>query len=472
MTTINDLLKSRTNDALDEDLKQYRRVVDFTRKQLDLWNTTETLTNELNSNEEDELNKNILSFSSTLDDYVNKFEKGDTTISNITLLIYKYNLLSNVLKKIKLNTLPTETVNGIYTKLDDLMPKLEELMRVGDLYGLQDRDSIAMLFNEFNNHSYKQIPVSKVILTVEKFTDEVKSYNIYAKQILDKVELMRENIFYLSKSDQAEVNKIIVDEKELNQKLRINGMKTITDDEVAKLINNVAKLDELIKIIDERRALFTEFRNAFEKASKKYEELNALPADRLDNYVENRKRLKTVLNDLITFKKALDLIRTSIDYRNITAFQRKIGDINANLEVINNDIADAPVPVVAKVAPEVLGDAEDAEKFIENPAQAQAQAIAEGADLTPEEQYMLANAEKDNAEKTAKSLKLAEEPEPAPAQAKAPAAAAPIKYTQAEIDAEIAKQKKYTGPEYKKKYKLTKNDAMTKYGLTQTYYKS
>jgi hypothetical protein len=366
MTTINDLLRSRTNDAIDEDLKQYRRVVDLTRRQLDLWNTTDQLTNEITSNEEDELNKNILSFSSTLDDYVNKFESGDTTIQNITLLTYKYNLLSNVLQKIKLNTLPTDTKNTIYRKLDDLMPKLEELMRVGELYGLKDRDIIARLFNEFNNHSYKQIPVSNISLTEEKFKTDTLGYNTYAKELKDLYEVVLSNKSFVSDDEMTRVDDEIKAQKELNLKLKKEGLKTITQFDIDELKKTIETLKTLIEGINRRQAEFNVFYDRFKQHSTEYSEILQKAEYRVNDKRKFDMVMGSINDNLQEYKRILNENRASYDRDVIDQLQSTDDAIVRASEDIP-DLLDDTIIYESEIAPRMIGDTENPEDYIDAP---------------------------------------------------------------------------------------------------------
>ena len=84
----------------------------------------------ITENQKDEFNKLLLSFGSTLDDYVSRLEAGDEPIRTVGLLIYRYNLLVSNLKKINYSFLNQQDKDEIINNLEDLQPKLEAQQRI------------------------------------------------------------------------------------------------------------------------------------------------------------------------------------------------------------------------------------------------------------------------------------------------------------------------------------------------------
>ena len=135
-------LVNRNNEALEDDIVQKTRVADILRKHVKAVNEYIIKPAELTESQTDEVKKILLSFSSTLDEYVNKLEGGTEPLKNVGIVLYRYNLLATVLSKVRLNTLPDIEKAEIISELDDMVPKIEELLRYAQLNNFTDIDQL------------------------------------------------------------------------------------------------------------------------------------------------------------------------------------------------------------------------------------------------------------------------------------------------------------------------------------------
>jgi len=153
---------NRVNESLLDDLKVNREIVERTKRQAQRYEEVKGEEQILTDNQLDEFNKILLSFSSTLDDYVNKLEGNTETMKSAGLYIYRYNLLATVLNKFNLNTLGKTYKDKLISKLEELEPKTEELYRYAVINDFTDLDSIKLIVDNFKSKNFRVVPVGAV----------------------------------------------------------------------------------------------------------------------------------------------------------------------------------------------------------------------------------------------------------------------------------------------------------------------
>jgi hypothetical protein len=164
--------KNRINQDLLDDLKINRIIIERTKQQAKRFDEIRAEEAGLNDFQLDDFNKIYLSFSSTLDDYVNKLEANTEIFRNAGLVIYRYNLLANVLNKLNFNFLPKIEKDKLVNQLEDLEPKLEELYRYANINDFTDLKSIGDIVNNFKKKTFQQVKVGDVRLKEIQPLDE------------------------------------------------------------------------------------------------------------------------------------------------------------------------------------------------------------------------------------------------------------------------------------------------------------
>ena len=307
MLNINNFLQNRiTNEAIDEDMAQRRRVIEATRKHVAMLKEEATKNlNELNDNQTDELNKMILSFTATLDDYVNKIEAENEPIKNVGLLIYRYNLLSTTLQKIKYMTLTNEEKADFAEKLDNLIPKIEELLRYADLNNFTDLEQIKKILQGFQSQSYGPVSVSPVKYTQGLYMEGREQYNEIASSIVAKhKDLIQEsNKRFLTVVELGKVQELINACKSIGTKIKTN-----------KNVN-----EEMMRKIDEIDEVFLQYLDTItqrkDEINNFIEQLNALDLlfdldkfseEDLASYNFTKKEAETIIRSFSGIKVALN----------------------------------------------------------------------------------------------------------------------------------------------------------------------
>ena len=204
--------KNRINQDILADLKINRIIIERTKQQAKRYDEIRAEDVGLTDFQLDDFNKIYLSFSSTLDDYVNKLEANTEIFRNAGLVIYRYNLLATVLNKVKFNFLPKLEKDKLVNQLEDLEPKLEELYRYANINDFTDLKTIGEIVNNFKKKTFQQVKVGDVRLKEiqqigenrESDLDYIIQYlsklNEYEKSLLTKTELL--NLERLSKKAQ------------------------------------------------------------------------------------------------------------------------------------------------------------------------------------------------------------------------------------------------------------------------------
>jgi hypothetical protein len=156
--------KNRINQDMLDDLKINRIIIERTKQQAKRYDEIKAEEAGLTDFQLDDFNKIYLSFSSTLDDYVNKLEANTEIFRNAGLVIYRYNLLATVLNKVKFNFLPKIEKDKLVNQLEDLEPKIEELYRYANINDFTDLKTIGEILNNFKKKTFQQVKVGDVRL--------------------------------------------------------------------------------------------------------------------------------------------------------------------------------------------------------------------------------------------------------------------------------------------------------------------
>jgi len=170
--------KNRINQDLLDDLKINRIIIERTKQQAKKYDEMKAEEAGLSDLQLDDFNKIYLSFSSTLDDYVNKLEANTEIFRNAGLVIYRYNLLSNVLNKLDFNFLSKLDKDKLTNQLEDLEPKLEELYRYANINDFTDLKTIGDIVNNFKKKTFQQVKVGDVRLPAIKPIGETTEENL------------------------------------------------------------------------------------------------------------------------------------------------------------------------------------------------------------------------------------------------------------------------------------------------------
>ena len=231
-----DLLRSSNNEALEHDLDIQRKLIERMRDNQKVFYEEYKKASGISEGLKDEINKIILSFRATLDDFVNKLE-SDEPMKNAGILIYRYNLLSNNLKKVGYITLPISQKQEFTDDLNDMVPKIEELIRYADVNNFSDIDQLKEILNSFITGTFKIVGISPVKYTQGAYMAGRERYNEVAGEILTSYNEIIDNIDKTDFSDKqiAEI------QHEINAVKKI-GMKVKTDKDIS-----VAIIDRLIK---------------------------------------------------------------------------------------------------------------------------------------------------------------------------------------------------------------------------------
>lgn len=165
---IKKLHKIKNNEAVDEDNKINRQVINRLKKQVELFYKKDFQPIELSESILNNLEKFIINFDDNLNKTLNDIYKKGETKEDTGDLVLNYNLLSNYLDKINFNLMKTDDKNKIYVLLDELTNKIGKILSLIKLKEYTDSDLVEKIFNNFKNRTYNIIlstdrePVSKL----------------------------------------------------------------------------------------------------------------------------------------------------------------------------------------------------------------------------------------------------------------------------------------------------------------------
>jgi len=158
------LFKHINNEAIDEDHRIQREVMERIRKQIALLNpqpeqaTESSLTRAQISG----VNAKILSFANALNAVINEFDKRSNREESkaIIQLQEKYNNLVNYLNEIPLSNVAGSEKEQVLGNLDGYLPQLQYLNRLIQSYDestVAEKQILGEMFNQFNDQTYAPI---------------------------------------------------------------------------------------------------------------------------------------------------------------------------------------------------------------------------------------------------------------------------------------------------------------------------
>jgi hypothetical protein len=151
-----ELFRQINNEALDEDMKIRREVIERLKKQVGLFNQTYKAPAELSDTILNNIQRYVINFDDTLNKTLNdaygKEEKEDTGD-----LVLNYNLLANYLEKINYKLLGASDKIDIMEIMDELLPKIGKIVSIIKTKDYNDADLVEKIYNNFKNHTYNII---------------------------------------------------------------------------------------------------------------------------------------------------------------------------------------------------------------------------------------------------------------------------------------------------------------------------
>lgn len=248
-----DLLRSANNEALNQDLEIQRKLIERMRDNQKVFYEEYKKATGINENLKDEINKIILSFRATLDDFVNKLE-SDEPMKNAGILIYRYNLLANGLKKLGYITLPVNLKQEFMDDLNDMIPKIEELLRYADVNNFTDIQQLREILNSFITGTFRPVGISSVKYTQGAYMESRELYNELAQGLIDMYNelVLDENKGELTLKEKAEIQHEINSLKKIGTKIK--SEKSITPAITKRLEESKLVADKYIQLLFERKA--------------------------------------------------------------------------------------------------------------------------------------------------------------------------------------------------------------------------
>lgn len=259
-----ELFRQINNEALDEDKRIQRQVIERLKKQVELFNQPFKKPVELSDITLNNIQRYIINFDDTLNKSLNDvYKKGDDK-EDTGDLILNYNLLANYLDKINFNLANVNDKRDIFELLDELMPKISKVLSVIKLKHYTDADLVEKLYNNFKNHTYNVILEKERNITEKEaekkvLEEEMKEGEEKGKSELQQLSPKEQNIKRLE--DILEKSRKIADKEKLIKSSYI--YKAFNQGET--LLNQIRSGVEPLAVIKKF------FRDYEEKINKKYE---------------------------------------------------------------------------------------------------------------------------------------------------------------------------------------------------------
>jgi hypothetical protein len=247
-----ELFRSSNNEALEQQLNVQRKFIDRMREAQQLFSEEYKRATGINENLKDEINKIILSFRATLDEFVNKLE-SDEPLKNAGLIIYRYNLLANGLKKLGYITLPITQKQEFTEELNDMIPKLEELIRYAEINNFTDLEQLKEIVNNFITGVFRTIGISSIKYTQGIHMEGRDVYNNLSSDLLELYnELIKdENKGELTLKEKSDIQHEINSIKKIGTKVKTE--KSITPAIIKRLEESRVVFNKYLELLQNRK---------------------------------------------------------------------------------------------------------------------------------------------------------------------------------------------------------------------------
>jgi len=204
------LFQVLNNEALDEDKKIQREVIERLKKQVALFNQPYKQPVELNDTTLNNIQRFIINFDDTLNKTLNDVYKKGELKEDTGDLVLNYNLLANYLDKIDFNLANVNDKRDVMDILDELTPKIAKVLSIIKLKDYTDVDLVEKVLNNFKNHTYYVI-LEKERNQIEKEKESVKPQELEISQLSPKEQKIKRLEDIIMKTQK------IADAKQLNR---------------------------------------------------------------------------------------------------------------------------------------------------------------------------------------------------------------------------------------------------------------
>lgn len=158
-----DLFRVINNEAVDEDKKAQREVIERQKKQIAMFDSPFKKTKQLSKQQEITLFKIIYDFQNTLEKTVAEHYKRNYDVSSSGEVPYKYNLVASQLEVLDFKELSPANKLKILTELDKIKPKVIQLQGIADQSkNYVDKDIVDQIANNFQNKLFLPVGISKI----------------------------------------------------------------------------------------------------------------------------------------------------------------------------------------------------------------------------------------------------------------------------------------------------------------------
>jgi hypothetical protein len=157
------LFKKLHNEALDEDLKAQRQVIENLKKQVNIFSNITLVKPSIGVNEKYTLNRYINSFIEALNNFAGAQREGETRAIEFSAstLMSRYNSLALYLSNLGLKSLNENDKIQIVGQLDDLLPLIKNVQRItSNLESVFDRKIVDDIAMNFENQLYRPIGIN------------------------------------------------------------------------------------------------------------------------------------------------------------------------------------------------------------------------------------------------------------------------------------------------------------------------
>jgi hypothetical protein len=152
-----ELFKQINNEALEEDTRIQKQVIERLKKQVALFNQPYKAPVELSDTVLNNIQRYIINFDDNLNKTLNDVYKKGELKEDTGDLVLNYNLLANYLDKVNFSLANINDKRDIFELLDELTPKLGQVLNVIKLKDYTDVDLVEKVLNNFKNRTYNVI---------------------------------------------------------------------------------------------------------------------------------------------------------------------------------------------------------------------------------------------------------------------------------------------------------------------------
>ena len=197
------LFQHRNNEAVEEDNRAQREVINRTKKQVALFSSEEAQEFSLDRTQLNEIKTKITNFNNAVNVAIDNYQSGNDE-GSVAKLEEKYDMLALYLDSLPLNSIIGPEKEEILNMLDTFLPRLKQLAihYSGNDASFYEKRVTQIILEQFNDNTYQPIGTLETATTEPNVEQDIKDVLTEISNDLATLDLMKETLTRLRQGKQ------------------------------------------------------------------------------------------------------------------------------------------------------------------------------------------------------------------------------------------------------------------------------